>query len=185
MEPTSFKPKTDLNHMKLLNTPEQIKALAESLKPLYVKLFACESCDPKRNAQRNLSGRTHYVDDDTLRWHKARINGASDVQGSHGLLFRITESCALDMHNRSRGNRCVVFDVFGTVVYHPDLENTFSTSAKAQTACNETPFDLVAHYRKAIEAKLAHTEREAATLLSIVQNMEAASVVNAVLAERS
>lgn len=34
-------------------------------------LYRNEASDPRDNAQRNLSGRTHYVDDDTLRWQAA------------------------------------------------------------------------------------------------------------------
>lgn len=171
--------------MKIKNTPEQVQAIAAALKPLNVKLFGHESGDPKYNAQCNLNGRTHYVEDDTLRWHHSRINSSGQLGDSWGLLFRITESCALDMHNRSRGFRCVVFDVFGTTVYHPDLENTFTSSAAAQKACNATEFDLVAHYREAIKSKLHWAEKEAAALLSIAQELEAMHVVDKVIAERS
>lgn len=171
--------------MKLKNTPEQIKALVESMKPLRVKLFDHESGDPKYNAQRNLDGRTHYVDDDTLKWHHSRINSSGQLGDSWGLLFRITESCALDMHNRSRGFRCVVFDVFGTVVYHPDLQNTFSSSAAAQKACNAVTFDLAAHYREAIANRLERAERHAAELLQVCQNLAANEAVSKVIAGRA
>ncbi len=168
--------------MKLTNTAEQIKAIADALRPLHVSLFTHKSSDPKYDAQRNLSGRTHYVEDDTLRWHHARVNSAYAVADSHGLLFRITESVALDMHNRSRGNRCVVFDVFGTTVYHPDLENTFATSDKARKACDATEFDLVAHYRQAIGEKAIYAARELAALDGIVtalQDIQGAALVTA------
>ncbi len=168
--------------MKLQNTSDQIKAIADALRPLSVSLFTHKSCDPKYDAQQNLSGRTHYVEDDTLRWHHSRINGARIVEGSHGLLYRIAESCALDMHNRNRGSRCVVFDVFGTTVYHPDLENTFSTSDKARKACDATPFDLVAHYARAIADKLSYAKRELAALENIetaLQEIQGATLATA------
>lgn len=38
-----------------------------------MNLYRNESSDAKTNAQRNLCGRTHYVDEDTLRWHKSRV----------------------------------------------------------------------------------------------------------------
>lgn len=173
--------------MKLNTTPEQTRAIAEMLKPLHVKLFTHESGDPKYNAQRNLSGRTYYVTDETLKWHKSRVLSSGQIGDSWGLLFRITESCALDMHNTKRGKRgtrCVVFDVFGTTVYHPDFESTFSSSKAAEKACSATLFDIVAHYREAIKSKLHYAEQEAAALLTIAQNLEAMHVVNAVLAER-
>ncbi len=170
--------------MKLQNTPAEITALVAALKPLRVKLFSPESCDPKYNAQRNLSGRTHYAEDDTLRFFHARINSAGPVADSQGLLFRITESVSLDMHNRERGTRCVVFDIFGTTVTRPTLEETFRTSAAAQKACNAIPFDLVAHYREAVKSKLHYAEDEAKRTLEAAQNIEAVSVVSEVLAER-
>ena len=70
--------------------------------------------DPRVNAQDNLSGRTHYADDATLRYHKARILEA--FVSHSGLAFALIETVALDPDNRSRGYRPVVFDVFGTVV---------------------------------------------------------------------
>lgn len=76
--------------------------------------FQNNHSDPKTNAQRNLMGRTHYVDPDTLRFHKARILSARAV--CDGLLFAIVESVALDMHNTKRGVRFTIFDLFGKVV---------------------------------------------------------------------
>lgn len=150
--------------MKITTSPETARAIAEMLRPLNVSLFTHKSGDPKYNAQQNLSGRTHYVSDDTLRWHHSRVLSSGIIGNAWGLLFSITESVALDMNNTSRGKRCVVFDVFGTTVYHPDLENTFSTSEAAQKARDKTPFDLVAHYKEAIAHKLHYAEKEAAAL---------------------
>lgn len=134
--------------MKTTQTPEQIKTLCEVVTAAGGRLFRHESGDPKYNAQRNLMGRTHYVDTDTLRWHKSRVLSTAIL--ADGLLFRITESCALNMHNTSRGKRCAVFDVFGTIVSRPDLENTFSTSTAAENASKREEIDLAAHYREAI-----------------------------------
>lgn len=159
--------------MKLKTTPEQAQAIAAAIRKLNVKLFGHESGDPKYNAQRNLDGRTHYAEDDTLRWHKARITSSGQLGDSWGLLFRITESVALDMHNRSRGFRCVVFDVFGTTVYHPDLENTFSSSAAAEKACNAVEFDLAGHYREAIASKLYWAEKELNELRAVADTLVA------------
>lgn len=79
-----------------------------------MKLFENHSNYAKANAQRNLEGRTPYVDDATLRFHHSRILRASAA--CSGLLFYIIESCALDMRNTKRGFRPVVFDLFGNVV---------------------------------------------------------------------
>ena len=96
------------------------------------KLYRDESTDPKINAQRNLCGRTHYVDDDTLHWHKSRVLSARVVD--RGLLFAIVTSDALDMNNTKRGFRFVIFDVFGTVLGRPKLEDAYKTRDKATKA---------------------------------------------------
>jgi len=95
-------------------------------------LYRDEVSDPKRNAQRNLCGRTHYVDDDTLRWHKSRI--VSTHVPDEGLLFAIVSSDALDMNNTRRGFRYVIFDVFGTVLGRTKIDEAFSTSKQAKKA---------------------------------------------------
>lgn len=148
--------------MKTNLTDTQRNALIEAVKATGARLFTNESCDPTSNAQRNLIGRTHYVDADTLKWHKSRVLSTAILEG--GLLFRITESCALDMHNTKRGKRCVVFDVFGTTVERPDLDHTFTTSDAARNAASKAEIDLIAHYQEAIKSNLYWAEDEGAKL---------------------
>ncbi len=145
--------------MKTTSTEQEIKTILDALAKLHVRPFGYESGDPKRNAQRNLCGRTHYVDDDTLRFHKSRVCSAHHLHG--GLLYRIVCSDALDMHNHKRGFRAVVFDVFGTTIYRPKLEDAFSTSRAAYNASEKEMIDLVAHYREAIGNELRHREQSA------------------------
>lgn len=98
-------------------------------------LYRNESGYPKNNAQRNLQGRTHYVDDDTLRYHHSRVISARHTDG--GLLFAIVTSDAKDHQNKSRGFRYVIFDLFGTVVErNPSSVDRefFRTSAQAEKA---------------------------------------------------
>ena len=95
-------------------------------------LYRNESSNSKLDAQRNLEGRTHYVDDGTLRFHKARIV-YTDVL-ANGLGFLLVESYAVDPDNRKRAFRGVVFDVFGDTIYRPDLESGYKTSQKALDA---------------------------------------------------
>lgn len=98
-----------------------------------MNLYREESANAKYNAQRNLSGRTHYVDDDTLRFHKSRILRTHITD--NGLLFGLIESCALDMNNTSRGFRPVIFDIFGTVINErAKLEDCLKTRAAAEKA---------------------------------------------------
>lgn len=97
-----------------------------------MQLYQNESSNPKYNAQRNLIGRTHYVDDDTLRFHKARIISSAD--SCNGLVFWLIESTAMDYQNTTRGFRYVIFDVFGNVIDRPELGEGFRTSNQARKA---------------------------------------------------
>lgn len=148
--------------MKTNTTETEIAAIVAALAKLHVRPFRYESGDPKHNAQRNLSGKTHYVDDDTLRWHKSRVLGTATLHG--GLLFRVTCSDALDMNNTRRGFHCAVFDVFGTTVNRPDLEHATKTHQAAINASEREEIDLVKHYREALDRELHNREESAAEL---------------------
>lgn len=97
-----------------------------------MNLYTDKSCTAKYNAQANLEGRTHYVDDDTLRFHKSRILNTTITDG--GLLFALVESYSVDPDGRQRAFRPVIFDVFGTTIHRPELGEGFSTSKKAVAA---------------------------------------------------
>jgi hypothetical protein len=125
-----------------------------------MQLYRNEGSIPKFNAQRNLMGRTHYVDDDTLRWHKSRVLSARCTDG--GLLFAILTSDALDMHNTKRGYRYMIFDLFGTVLSRVDLENAFTSSARAEKAMWDelNKIDAVAVTLAAIEVSQENYAKE-------------------------
>jgi hypothetical protein len=114
-------------------------------------LFRDESGYPKINAQRNLAGRTHYVEEDTLRWHKSRVIACRVID--HGLLLAITTSDALDMNNTRRGYRYVIFDVFGNVLSRPDLEHAFKRRDQCDKAmwADLDAIDAHAHTHAAID----------------------------------
>ena len=79
-----------------------------------VALFTDKSSDSKRNAQENLQGRTHYAEDASLKFFKARIVSAH--ADADGLFFKMVESVSIDYEHTRRGFRVVVFDLFGYVV---------------------------------------------------------------------
>jgi hypothetical protein len=141
-----------------------------------MQLFQNHGSAPKFNAQRNLMGRTHYVDDDTLRWHKSRILSARCTDG--GLLFAIVTSDALDMNNTRRGYRYVIFDLFGTVLARPALEESFRTSAKAEKemwkALNR--IDAGNHTRAAAKTSLVHYTAEMQRLCETVDSLVASGI---------
>lgn len=143
-------------------TSQEIETIIAALDRIHVLPFAQESGDPKYDAQRNLRGKTHYVDDETLRFHKSRV--LSSARLHNGLLLRIMTSDALDPDNRSRGFRAVVFDVFGTVIERPTLAEAKSTKAAALKDSQARTIDLAAHYRAAIESQIQWKEREAQEL---------------------
>jgi len=97
-----------------------------------MNLYSNESSNPKFNAQRNLSGRTHYVDDDTLKFHRSRVLSSRCTDG--GLLFAIVTSDGLNYENTRRGYRFAIFDVFGTILERPTLYEAYRTSAQATKA---------------------------------------------------
>jgi hypothetical protein len=129
--------------------------------------------NPADCAQDQLSGRTHYADPDTLRFHHARILSARpEVEG---LFYRITESCALDYENTARGFRVVLFDLFGQTVYRPSLEECRKTRDPAERDFTKwlQTFDPVAYYRDALEARADRLSQQAAAMREIFETAEA------------
>lgn len=136
-------------------------------------LYSCKSSYPVPNAQQNLMGRTHYVDPETLRYHKARILSA---RANHdGLLFMLVESVAIDPDNRKRGFRFVVFDIFGTVIERAKLEDTYRSQEKAAKAMWDYlgTIDPVAITRAAIEREERHHANEMDYLRADLEKIEA------------
>ena len=139
-------------------------------------LYQNHSYIAKANAQRNLCGRTHYVDDDTLRYHKSRVVLAR--VHDEGLLFSIVTSDAVDENNTRREFRFVIFDLFGFVIARPDLGEGFRTSQGASTACYGVlnKLDAVALTHEAIERETLSFERQMTRLLDKVGKIAASSV---------
>lgn len=137
-----------------------------------MKLFRNESSDPKSNAQRNLTGLTHYVDDDTLRYHKSRV--ISSRCTSQGLLFAVVTSDSLDPNNTRRGFRYAIFDIFGHVLERPTLEQAFRTSAQAAKAMYAAidGMDPKALTAAAIEREQRNFAAEIETLQASIAKLE-------------
>lgn len=131
--------------MKTATKTEQLKS---ALREKGVRFFEYHGDDQKYNAQRNLSERTHYVDDGTLRYFKSRILFARPA--CDGLLFMIIESVSSRPENGGKTKRAVIFDVFGTVVSRSILDGDsgwFRTSGQAMNYGLEfiRSFDPMAH----------------------------------------
>jgi hypothetical protein len=126
----------------------------------------------KEHAQKNLTGKTHYVDPDTLRYHKSRI--LESYSTDHGTLFALIESCALDMHNKSRGFRFVVFDLGGQSLGRASLEDAYKTKASAEKAMWAwlDDFDVVSHYIERLGDDLRRIGHKADAINKLVRGME-------------
>lgn len=119
----------------------------------------------------NLSGRTHYVDPDTRRFFRARVLSSSVL--CSGLFFGIIESASANADHSARIFRGVIFDIFGTVVSRPSLENSHKTR-KGATAAFWREVDALnpgAHYRERLEKKANRIEAEAEALRAIIKGL--------------
>lgn len=145
--------------MKIINY-ESIPAIKSAVQN-FATLYDYQSCNTKHNAQLNLDGRTHFADEGTLRYFKSRIIGACAI--ADGLLFKLTESSAMDMHNQSRGFRVHVFDLFGTHVFGVNIDEASKTSAQAEKVFESAEFDILAHYKQALTSKRDWFLRDADT----------------------
>jgi hypothetical protein len=118
----------------------------------------------RANAQAMLSGRTHYVDDSTLRYFNSRITSAQP--STFGLFFLITESVGRESYGGKRGFRTVLFDINGQTVYRPSLEELENTSTKAQKTFYAwfESFNAETYYKDQIKEKIIKTNRQASYL---------------------
>lgn len=113
---------------------------------------------PTARAQDALSGRTHYVEPSSLRYHFARITSARRI--SMGAFFLIVESCAADYLNTRRVFRAVCFDIFGATVYRPDLDESSTSTQAAKDAFYKfwNEFNQVAYYQEELKSRTARAQ---------------------------
>jgi len=132
----------------------------------------CHKCAKaeRRNAQRNLMGRTPYVDPDTLRFHKSRVISARHTD--NGLLFAIVTSDSLNYENSKRGFRFVIFDIFGTVLERTDIENAFRRS-EAATAAMWKALEAIDAKALTLTAIKKHAARQARELADLTAKVKA------------
>jgi len=136
-----------------------------------VELFGHKSSDPKRNAQQNLNGRTHYVSDDTMRFFGSRIVSASPTDD--GLFFKIVESVATEYDKSRRGFRVVVFDLFGCAVFRPSFDECTSSSAAAENYYSKHyDTDTWKHYRAKLNFRANRLTDQAAAMREAAATLE-------------
>jgi hypothetical protein len=115
------------------------------------RLFRCESCDPESDAQRNLSGRTHYADANTLKYFKTRILNAG--RAGNDLVFWLVESVNSRPDHGGYNKRAVAFDVFGAVITERDQWHRTTDQAEKALAAFLSMFDAAAHTRDELQAR--------------------------------
>ena len=143
-------------------TAARLARLENALSAAYVRKFTCQSCDPTYDAQRNLQGRTHYVDSDTLKGFQAKILNSG--HSKDGLLYWLVESVQSRPDHGGYTRRAIVFDLFGSIVNErADMAETqgqwFKETRKAEDSAFAflASFDAPAH----TSAKMADKARRA------------------------
>lgn len=146
--------------------------LANIITNLNLGLFSDKSSYAKYNAQENLRGRNHFVDDDTLRFFGSKISRAKHT--CSGLLFYVVESSYLDMNKTKRGFRYAIFDLFGNEVARQSLDEALSTSDKALKAMYDklNTINVAEHYKQAIKSLADRKAREAERAKEILASIE-------------
>jgi hypothetical protein len=81
-----------------------------------------------------------------------------------GAFLRVTESTAANFEKTKRIVRVVFFDVWGSVVWRPDLEDSKATQAAAEKQFWEwlETFDAAEYYENQFIERAARLKREAA-----------------------
>jgi hypothetical protein len=141
-----------------------------------MNLFRNESDHPKYNAQRNLMGRTHYVDNDGLRYHKSRV--LKTVVSHGGMIFSIVESCAADPNGYKRIFRPVIFDIFGTVLFRPKFEDSSRSRRPAEKAMWKAldAIDAKTHTLAAIDKSTEYYLNEMAQFKAQIERIDLGKV---------
>lgn len=147
--------------------------VARTLRTNGVELFKERAGMPLNQAQRNLEGKTHYVDDKTLASFKARIHSVSIMD--EGLILGMVESIQAGPNEESgRVYRPVFFDVFGNEVYKPSIEESQKSlkSAQAEFWKQAEEIDAVQATIDGLKAKQKALQDEANALGAIIEELE-------------
>ena len=143
--------------------PSKLARVLAAMNAAGVRLFRCESSYQDSDASRNLQGRTHYLDPDTVRYFKSRVLAAG--RSHEDLLYYIVESVASRPDHGGYNKRFVCFDVFSSVVN--DRAGTDSGWHKTTEAAMKegraflARFDAVTHTAETL-ASNARRDMEAA-----------------------
>lgn len=139
---------------------------------MYLCKFQEHTYDATRNAQLNLANRNCYVTTETLKFFNAKIRHSGHE--ADGFLFWIIESLPYD---GKRFVRPVVFDVFGSVLFKPDIEESPKTTEKAEKMRDEflESFDVIQHTKDAICSQIDFFKSNMTDLEKRLKHLEEAT----------
>ena len=126
--------------------------------------FRLESCYPNYNAERNLQGRTHFADPETLKYFKSRILHSGMTEDK--LVFWLVESNRSKPFEPEKNKRFVAFDVFGKQLFERDSWHKTSKAALADGKKWLVSFDAVAHTEAALRAKATRDAENAQAIFN-------------------
>lgn len=156
---------------------EMTQELARTIARAFdVSLFERKSSySAKSDAQGNLSGRTHYADDSTLKFFYSRISSGRAIE--HGTVYMLVESVAGDFQNKTRGFRFVAFDLTGRTINdrrNADVETLHKTSARAEREMWEwaESFNVAAHYKERLSEESERAKRRAADMAAAAKQIK-------------
>ena len=129
-------------------TPKQAEKIKKAMEALGVHKFQHRSSYTLPDAQQNLKPVTHYVDDETLRYFKARIVRSwlpGECGTESGFLYAIVESLRKPGEEGNKTKRANVFDCFGSVIFQSEFQNS-TEKAKKEVYAFLNGLDLAGHY---------------------------------------
>lgn len=150
-----------------------IEDVVKAVQKAGVELFKERAGLPLNQAQRNLEGRTHYVDDSTLKSFVAKIHAVYVMD--EGLILGLVESLQAGPNpDMGRVYRPVFFDLFGNTLYRPSIEESFKSLKQAQTEFwkQAEEIDAVDATIEGLKAKRDSLQKEAEDLNAIVEELE-------------
>lgn len=139
--------------------------LVKALNAYGVNLYRDDSSYPVSRAQRALAGRTHYLDESTMRYFGCRVNGCRIDY--NGLYCWILES--VSHPSEGRLHRFVLFDVFGTVLTERgEMLRKTKRQAEKDKEVFLGSFDPVTHTVEALRKKIARDMRACSDALELL-----------------
>jgi hypothetical protein len=147
--------------------------MASAMSKAGFKLFAERTGLPLNQAQRNLEGRTHYVDDSTLKSFAAKIHTVHVMDD--GLVLGLVESVQKGF-NAADGRvfRPVFFDLFGRIIHRPEIDDSFDSQKQAMSSFwkEADEIDAVEETRNGLREKCEVLTKELGEVQTLLEELK-------------